>query len=313
MNIVQKGNKNTNSSNRDGHVPFVIVDHISAGSMSSLDAWFTSPSNRVSSAHFGVSKTGEIHQFVAIDRMAWANGLTAEAIPKAAAPIIRQNAPVNPNKYTVSIEHEGTDGELTEAQFAATVWLHKYIQDEIKRRYGRKIEFNKQHVIGHFQVDPIRKPLCPGPKFPWERLYKALLEPESEQAQGAPTSSTKQKEGITLSSENAAIATKLDILEDEARKTDERLNKLEDRLKRLETQLAKWQTTIQTFDERVLQLEKMTEASSVPEWAQEAFSYYAAFIHEPSGSTDFWRLLTIMYRAQRAKPGEPSPHKEVKA
>ena len=29
-------------------------------------------------------------------------------------------------------------------------------------------------MIGHFQVDPRRKPSCPGKKFPWERLYKEL-------------------------------------------------------------------------------------------------------------------------------------------
>ncbi|WP_438435387.1 N-acetylmuramoyl-L-alanine amidase [Gorillibacterium sp. sgz500922] len=176
MQIIQKGNAHTISSSRDGRIPCVIVDHISAGTMASMDAWFTSPGNEVSSAHFGVSKTGEIHQYVPLDRMAWANGLTVEAMAKAAAPIVRQNAPINPNKYSVSIEHEGTDGELTEAQFAASVWLHRFIRDEIKRLYGQTIPLDEQHVIGHYQVDPVRKPFCPGPKFPWKQLYEALKE-----------------------------------------------------------------------------------------------------------------------------------------
>lgn len=64
--------------------------------------------------------------------MAWCNGITVDSIPKAKAAIVKEQAPTNPNKYTISIEHEGMDGSLTEAQFAASVWLHKFISDEVK-------------------------------------------------------------------------------------------------------------------------------------------------------------------------------------
>ncbi|WP_019910548.1 N-acetylmuramoyl-L-alanine amidase [Paenibacillus sp. HW567] len=181
MQIIQKGNQHTNSSSRDGHAPIAIVDHISGGTMGSMDAWFTSSGNEQSSAHFGVSKTGEIHQYVPIDRMAWANGLSVASIAKATAPLIKEQSPTNPNKYTVSIEHEGTDGTLTEAQFAATVWLHNYISAEIQRLYGKPITLDEKHVIGHFQVDPVRKPYCPGLKFPWSRLYAIFKSKEVDE------------------------------------------------------------------------------------------------------------------------------------
>ncbi|MBD2863134.1 peptidoglycan recognition protein family protein [Paenibacillus oceani] len=71
------GNQYTNSSSRDGHIPKLIVDHISAGSWSSLLSWFTSPNNKGSSSNFGVSKKGDIVCFVPIERMAWANGINA--------------------------------------------------------------------------------------------------------------------------------------------------------------------------------------------------------------------------------------------
>ncbi|MBY0011513.1 N-acetylmuramoyl-L-alanine amidase [Paenibacillus typhae] len=180
MQIIQKGNQHTNSSSRDGHVPLAIVNHISGGTMGSMDAWFTSKDNLQSSAHFGISKSGIIHQYLPIERMAWANGLTAANIKKATAVIIQEEAPTNPNKYTVSIEHEGIDGALTEPQFTASVWLHKYIAAEVKRIYGKELLLDTKHVIGHFQVDPVRKPYCPGPKFPWERLYAALKTKEDE-------------------------------------------------------------------------------------------------------------------------------------
>ncbi|MFB6364454.1 N-acetylmuramoyl-L-alanine amidase, partial [Paenibacillus elgii] len=114
--IIWKGNGYTNSNDRGGIVPVSIVNHISAGTMSSMDSWFRSPGNKVSSAHFGVARDGRIHQYVKIERMAWANGITTDRIPLAKAPIVKDFG-INPNLYTVSIEHEGTDGELTEAQF----------------------------------------------------------------------------------------------------------------------------------------------------------------------------------------------------
>jgi len=207
--IIQKGNHYTNSSSRDAHKPIVIVDHISAGSMGSMDSWFTSSGNKVSSAHFGVAKDGRIHQYVPIERMAWTQGLTADRIPFATASIIREHYGVNPNKYCIGIEHEGNDGDLTEAQFAATVWLHKYIQSEVLRIYGHKIELSPRYVIGHFQVDPKRKPNCPGPKFPWARLYADLAKSfaVAEPAVPAPAATQAPPKAVQLTVNGSAIRT----------------------------------------------------------------------------------------------------------
>lgn len=180
MAIIQMGNKYTNSGSRDGYVPCAIVNHISSGSMSSMDSWFTSASNNVSSAHFGVAKDGRIHQYVDIRRMAWANGLTATGTTKAPAKVVRDRPGINPNKYTISIEHEGMDGDLTEPQFASSIWLHRYIQQEVERIWGKKLLLDSVHVIGHCDIDPIRKANCPGPKFPWARLRSALATEEGQ-------------------------------------------------------------------------------------------------------------------------------------
>lgn len=177
MDIVWKGNEHTNSSSREGRVPFVIVNHVSVGTMSSMDNWFTDPNNRVSSAHFGVAKDGRVHQYVSIDRMAWANGIPREQFGQATAPVV-QDMGINPNLYSVSIEHEGYDGALTEAQFQASVRLHRYIRQYIKETWGKDFPLDSYHVIGHYQINPVQKANCPGPRFPWARLYQALAEPE---------------------------------------------------------------------------------------------------------------------------------------
>jgi N-acetyl-anhydromuramyl-L-alanine amidase AmpD len=145
--------------------------------MNSLDNWFTIPNNQVSSAHFGVAKDGRIHQYVSIDRMAWANGITREQIAGASAPVVKQMG-INPNLYTVSIEHEGHDGALTEAQFQSSLWLHRYISQYIRNKWNRDFPLDAYHVLGHYQINPVQKPDCPGPYFPWTRLYAALAEPE---------------------------------------------------------------------------------------------------------------------------------------
>lgn len=174
------GNEHTNSSPRVdkyGRIPFVIVDHISAGTMASMDSWFRSSGNNVSSAHFGISRDGRIHQYVDIRRMAWGNGATIADYPVNVAQVVRDNYGVNPNLYSVSIEHEGIDGSLTEAQFEASVWLHAYIRDQIAEIYGKERWFalDAYHVIGHYQIHR-GKPVCPGPLFPWECLYARLAE-----------------------------------------------------------------------------------------------------------------------------------------
>ncbi|QJC52891.1 hypothetical protein HGI30_15835 [Paenibacillus albicereus] len=166
------------------YTPIVIVNHISIGTMASMDAWFRNPAAQVSS-HFGNSRDGRVHQYVDIKRAAWTQGLLPAAIPTARAAVVREMG-VNPNLYCVSIENEGyvgsgADGMLTEEQFWSLCWLHKYIQTEVERIWGHHIRFGPDTVLGHFQIDPKRKPFCPGLNFPWARLYAELAVAESIQ------------------------------------------------------------------------------------------------------------------------------------
>ncbi|GIP38623.1 hypothetical protein J31TS4_19030 [Paenibacillus sp. J31TS4] len=262
MQVIWKGNQHTNSSSRGGMVPCAIVDHISAGSMGSMDNWFTDPSNTVSSAHFGVSKTGAIHQYVPIDRMAWANGLTAAQIPNAPAQIVRDMG-VNPNLYSVSIEHEGTDGALTEAQFTASVQLHAYIRDFILDKWGRRFPLDKYHVIGHCHINPVGKPNCPGPKFPWDRLYQALSEVDNEMELLAEIEKLRNNQKVILDTLDVHIQHIYDL-----------------------------QTELRAIKNK----ESMP---AIPEWAAAAVdaAKCKGLIDTPAGgSYDFYRLLTILNR-----------------
>ncbi|XEC96914.1 glycoside hydrolase family 73 protein [Paenibacillus tarimensis] len=94
--------------------------------------------------------------------------------------------------------------------------------------------------------------------------------------------------------------TKYDIMpneeeEDQMAKDEEqdnRLTALEETLNRLSSQLA--------------QLQSRTNMEA-PSWAQTAAKYFAPYFDTKTGSYDFWRILTIMYRQQIAQQENTNP------
>jgi len=181
-NIVWKGNENTNRSSRRGYVPRAIIDHINAGSWSSTVSWFRSSGNDGSSAHFLVGRDGRICQFVKIEDNAWHAGIRDDKI-KASKTLLVKKMGVNPNWYTVGIEHENLDGNvygLTDAQLKSTIMLHKYIIAYIQKKYKLWITPDRIHVLGHCEIDPWRKPFCPGSKFPYNEIIKGIKEEKKD-------------------------------------------------------------------------------------------------------------------------------------
>ena len=162
---------------RNGLKPFVICDHISAGTMDSMTNWFQS-SKAQASSHFAIGRNGKIVQYLPIEQRAWTQGIMPDGVQYATAQVVK-DMNCNPNAYCVSIEHEGyegngLDGNLTDEQFKATCWLHRYIMDYCNTKFNVNMNLSEYNVIGHFQVDPRRKPFCPGVNFPWEKLRKEL-------------------------------------------------------------------------------------------------------------------------------------------
>lgn len=179
--IIKKSSPNKMS--RKGWKPDMIVSHITEGSYAGAVSWLCNPKSGAS-AHFVVSKKGEITQLVDIKEAAWANGTSTDPTKKnfygnSSLEIIR-NRKTNANYYTISIEHEGFYkdgyGALTPEQLEATIWLHRYIIDEVKKIYGIEIPIDREHIVGHYQIDPIRKPNCPGKAFQWDKLIEGLKE-----------------------------------------------------------------------------------------------------------------------------------------
>ena len=131
------------------------------GTLKGTDSWFLSPKSQVS-AHYGIGKDGEIHQYVKEDMVAWANG----RVQKPTWPLIATGP--NPNLYTLSIEHEGKPGEtFTDAMYDSTTWLIR----EMSQRWG--IPLDREHIIGHCEIFAA-KPNCPGNGLDWSGLLSKL-------------------------------------------------------------------------------------------------------------------------------------------
>lgn len=132
---------------RGGYKPEAIVIHVMDGTLKGTDAWFNNKGSGVS-AHYGIGKNGEVHQYVRDEDMAWHAG----AVVRPTWSLIKS---ANPNLYTIGIEHEGTaTSAWTEAQKAASAKLIR----ELCVKYG--IPMDRAHIIGHYEIRA-SKPNCP--------------------------------------------------------------------------------------------------------------------------------------------------------
>lgn len=139
--------------------PTHIVMHIAEGTLAGCDAWLTNPQSNAS-AHYCVGKDGTIHQYVDESAAAWANGAVRE-------PRIPLPSDANPNEWTISIEHEGHTGEpWTPEMYQADAWLLRGISE----RWG--IPLDREHIIGHCDLDSVTRPNCPGTGLDFDRLLR---------------------------------------------------------------------------------------------------------------------------------------------
>jgi len=133
-----------------GFRPELIVIHVIVGSLLSADRWFNNSAASVS-AHYGVGCDGQVHQYVAETDTAFHAGVVIN--PDCELVLARPH--VNPNYYSIGIEHEGQPGDpWTDEQTAASAALIA----EIAQRW--KILIDDRHVIQHHQIRASKT--CPG-------------------------------------------------------------------------------------------------------------------------------------------------------
>ncbi|MBI3732726.1 MAG: N-acetylmuramoyl-L-alanine amidase [Chloroflexi bacterium] len=157
---------------RNGQMVKAVVLHIAAGPLTAVFPTFNNPSG-ASSAHFCIGKNGAIEQYVSINDTAFANGLRwlngqwLTPFNKPVSPSwVGLTPPINPNYYTVSIEHEGfPQDDWTPAMYEANDRLLQWIAARCNVTY-----VPHRTLIGHYEIDPLDRPNCPGPHVEYERI-----------------------------------------------------------------------------------------------------------------------------------------------
>lgn len=144
---------------RKGYKPEAVVIHIMEGTLAGTDSWFGNPDSKVS-AHYGIGLKGDVHQYVGETDSAWHAGRKSNPSWKGIVP------GVNPNYYTIGIEHEGTeDSAWTKEMYDASASLVR----DICNRWA--IPIDRDHIIGHREIYAVKT--CPGNRVDVERLVKA--------------------------------------------------------------------------------------------------------------------------------------------
>lgn len=140
----QKGRKGTYS-------PDCIVIHVTEGDYRSVISWFRNPAANVS-AHYMVTRTGDVYHFVHEYDTAWANG----RVDHPTAELVLERPGSNPNNWTISIENEGNGKEeLTTTQRASLLELIK----DIQKRHPLILS-DRRHIVGHHEIYSLKT--CPG-------------------------------------------------------------------------------------------------------------------------------------------------------
>lgn len=171
MDIIQKPTAN-HYNGRFGYKPELIVIHVMDGTLAGTDSWFQTGSAAAGnpvSAHYGIGVHGEVHQYVAEENGAWHAGRILNPTFK-----LFKGMNVNPNYYTIGIEHEGkADSVWSPEMKAASAAMIK----AVCARWN--IPIDRDHVIGHYQVFS-GKPNCPA-------VNKGIIDELVALAVGTPT------------------------------------------------------------------------------------------------------------------------------
>lgn len=137
---------------RPAGAPIALFIHTMGGSLAGCDAWFSQSRSQVS-AHYGAGLEGELHQYVRLEDVAWANGVleVGNTWPGPAG--------VNPNALSVSIETEDRGlGHMpvTQGQYLATLQA-----GELALTRYPSIEYLMPHTV----VSPRSRPSCCGDRW----------------------------------------------------------------------------------------------------------------------------------------------------
>ncbi len=153
---------------RNGYSPIAIVIHIMEGTLDGTDSWFQDPASKVS-AHYGIGKNGDLHQYVEEADTAWHAGrVNAPTWPLIKKQNDSTDPYIDPNFYSIGIEHEGyEDTDWTDQMYQTSSNLIA----EIAKKWD--IPLDRDHVVGHHEIYSLKT--CPGSKVDFNKLIQMAI------------------------------------------------------------------------------------------------------------------------------------------
>lgn len=144
--------------------------------------WYMNP-NAQCSPNWVIDKDGTVYQLVHPDNAAQCNG-TQTSNPsaklyygKATSKLVKSRK-TNANYYTYSMEFVHCQwGNINDAQIKACVELiNTVIIPHMLKNGVKTVYIDREHVIGHCEIDPIGREFCPGKKFPYAKVISMIKE-----------------------------------------------------------------------------------------------------------------------------------------
>lgn len=150
-----------------------VVIHIADGTRVGTDATFLNDElDAPRSAHYLVGCDGAVHQYVQESDTAFHCGVIVNPVWKG----LKKSAAggfLNPNSYTIGIEHEGRpEDDWTDPMYASTAAMLKAISS----RYPALRTLTRDNVIMHREIRADKT--CPGFKVDMDRLIRQASAPD---------------------------------------------------------------------------------------------------------------------------------------
>ena len=165
---------------RNGWKADVIVFHQTGGtSIEGALKWYLNPNSQCS-PHWVIGVDGTICQLVNPNNAAYCNGTRTIPGEKlyyglATSRLVKARK-TNANFFTYSIEFVHCQwGNINDAQIHAAVELIKEVIVPNMKLHGATPKYDRDHFIGHCEIDPITRAACPGKQFPYDKIIAGVL------------------------------------------------------------------------------------------------------------------------------------------
>ncbi len=196
MKIIKKNSPN-HFNGRNGWKADMIVFHQTGGtSAAAALSWYLRQGSNCS-PHFVIDTNGDVYQLVDLDNGAWCNGTGTNPngklyYGKATSKLVKSRK-TNANYFTYSMEFVHCQyGNINENQIAAAIELIKTVIIPHMQKNGVTPQINRDHLIGHCEIDPVTRAFCPGKQFPYARIIDGVLGRTTEIAK-PPVQANAQK------------------------------------------------------------------------------------------------------------------------